>query len=137
MTENMKSIILRHRKILLSDEIRTKHKLNEHEIIAAATLPELDDAFTKKMHNFQTITELYSWSSSINYLNNINSPIIFINAKDDPIVPEPLLTPIQEFASECLWKMCLFFCYVINCIFSGEKFRVVFRIGPWWTFGLL
>lgn len=96
----MKSIILRHRKILLSDEIKIKHNLNEHEIISAATLPELDDAFTKKMHNFQTITELYAWSSSINYLNNINTPIIFINAKDDPIVPEPLLKPIQEFASK-------------------------------------
>lgn len=98
MTENMKSIILRHRHVLLSEEIRNRHKLNEHEIISAATLPELDDAFTKKMHNFQTITELYAWSSSINYLNNINTPMIFINAKDDPIVPEPLLTPIQEFA---------------------------------------
>lgn len=95
----MKSIILRHRNILLSDEMKTRHKLNEHEIISAATLPELDDAYTRKMHNFQTITELYSWSSSINYLNNINMPMVFINAKDDPIVPEPLLKPIQEFAS--------------------------------------
>lgn len=101
MTENMKSIILRHRNILLSDETKNKHKLNEHEIISAATLPELDDAYTRKIHNFQTITELYAWSSSINYLNNINLPMIFINAKDDPIVPEPLLKPIQEFASWC------------------------------------
>lgn len=26
--------------------------------------------------------------------------MVFINALDDPIVPEPLLTPIKEFACE-------------------------------------
>lgn len=102
MTENMKSIILRHRKILLSDDIKNKYKLIEHEIISAATLPELDDAYTRKVHSFQTISELYSWSSSVNYLGNIQTPMIFINAKDDPIVPEPLLKPIQKFASKLL-----------------------------------
>lgn len=131
MTENMKSIILRHRKILLSDEVKTKHKLNEHEIISAATLPELDDAFTKKMHNFHTISELYAWSSSINYLNNINTPMIFINAKDDPIVPEALLKPIQEFSSEyniafycCVLlfecEMCVFFLASKNSVLYLE-----------------
>ncbi|KAI4467949.1 abhydrolase domain-containing protein [Holotrichia oblita] len=98
MTENMKNIILRHRTVLLSDENKNKLKLNEHEIISAATLPELDDAYTKKVHNFNTITELYSWSSSINYLNNINLPMVFINSLDDPIIPETLLDPIRKFA---------------------------------------
>lgn len=98
MTENMKSIILRHRKILLSEDIKVRHKLNEHEIISAATLPELDDAYTRKILNFQSISELYRWSSSINYLNNIKTSMIFINAKDDPIVPESLLKPIKKFA---------------------------------------
>lgn len=94
----MKSIILRHRHVLLTEEMKHRHKLNEHEIISAATLPELDDAYTRRVHNFNTITELYSWSSSVNYLNNIETPMVFINAKDDPIVPEPLLEPIKSFA---------------------------------------
>lgn len=98
MTENMKNIILRHRTVLLSDENKNRHKLNEHEIISAATLPELDDAYTRKVHNFKTISELYSWSSSINYLNNINVPMMFINSLDDPIIPEKLLDPIRKFA---------------------------------------
>ncbi|KAK9700743.1 alpha/beta hydrolase fold [Popillia japonica] len=80
MTENMKNIILRHRTVLLSDENKNKLQLNEHEIISAATLPELDDAYTKKVHNFNTITELYAWSSN------------------DPIIPENLLDPIRNFA---------------------------------------
>jgi len=47
MTENMKSIVLRHRKVLLSEEMRKKHRLNERDIFSAATLPELDEAYTR------------------------------------------------------------------------------------------
>jgi len=98
MTENMKNIILRNKHILLSEDLKMRHKLKEHKILSAATLPELDDAYTKRVHNFKTISELYTWSSSINYLPNINIPMIFINALDDPIVPEQLLDPIKKFA---------------------------------------
>lgn len=105
--------------------MKNRYKLNEHEIISAATLPELDDAYTKKTHNFQTISELYAWSSSINYLNNINSPMIFINAKDDPIVPEPLLKPIQEFAS---WSQEDFLSIVTSktCLLSVSKNSILY-----------
>ncbi|XP_037959898.1 abhydrolase domain-containing protein 2 [Teleopsis dalmanni] len=98
MTENVKSIILKHRHILLSEEVRARHNLNEREISAAATLPELDEAYTRRVHNFPSTQELYKWSSSLHYLHNIEKPMIFINAKDDPLVPENLLTPIKEFA---------------------------------------
>lgn len=47
MTESVKSIILRHRHVLLSEDVKQRYKLNEREIIAAATLPELDDAYTR------------------------------------------------------------------------------------------
>lgn len=97
MTENMKSIILKHRQVLLSDESIQRHNLNEREIIAAATLPELDEAYTRRVHNFSTTQELYRWSSSENYFDNIDKPIIFINAKDDPLIPEFLLEPVKNF----------------------------------------
>ncbi|CAB3362916.1 Hypothetical predicted protein [Cloeon dipterum] len=99
MTENMKSIILRHRKVLLSEDVRKKHKLNERDIFSAATLPELDEAYTRRVHNFGSVRELYQWSSSVNYLKDIRSPMIFINAKDDPLVPEPMLSPVRNLAS--------------------------------------
>lgn len=99
MTENMKNIILRHRKILLSEEVRKHRALSEHEIISAATLPELDEAYTRKVHDFNSISELYKWSSSINYLEGIEVPMVFINANDDPIVPKELLEPVRKFAS--------------------------------------
>ncbi|XP_059220454.1 abhydrolase domain-containing protein 2 isoform X2 [Stomoxys calcitrans] len=99
MTENMKNIILKHRHILLSEECRQRHNLNERDIIAAATLPELDEAYTRRIFNFPSTQELYKWSSSINYFDNIEKPMIFINAKDDPLVPEDLLSPIKDFAA--------------------------------------
>jgi len=98
MTENVKNIILKHRHILLSDEVKARHNLDERQIIAAATLPDLDEAYTRRIHNFPTTHELYKWSSSINYFENIDKPMIFINARDDPLVPEELLSPIRDFA---------------------------------------
>lgn len=100
LTENVKSIIMKHKKVLLSDEVKRRFNLNEREIAAAATLPELDDAYTRKIHNFPSTYDMYKWSSCINYLSNIEKPIIFINALDDPLVPEILLQPIRDFTGE-------------------------------------
>lgn len=100
LTENVKGIIMKHRNVLLSDEVKRRFGLNEREIAAAATLPELDDAYTRKIHNFASTNEMYKWSSCINYLSNIEKPIIFVNALDDPLVPEVLLPPIRNFAGE-------------------------------------
>lgn len=100
MTENMKNIILRHRKVLLSEDVKKRYNLSEHEIISAATLPELDEAYTRKVHDFNSVSEFYKWSSSVNYLDNIQVPIVFINANDDPIVPDVLLEPVRKLASK-------------------------------------
>lgn len=106
LTENVKSIIMKHRNVLLSDDIKRQFNLNEREIAKAATLLELDAAYTCKITNFSSVTDLYKWSSCINYLHNIDRPIIFINSLDDPLVPEVLLQPIRKFADthpNCLY----------------------------------
>lgn len=99
MTESVKNIILKHKQVLLSDEVKQRCMLNERDIVSAATLPELDEAYTRRVHNFRSVQELYKWCSSINYLENISTPMVFINALDDPIVPDTLLKPIKEYAS--------------------------------------
>lgn len=114
MTENMKNIILRHRKILLAEDVKRRYNLNEHEIISAATLPELDEAYTRRVHEFNSISELYKWSSSIHYMDNINVPMVFINARDDPIVPDPLLEPVRKLASKYR-LFCNYDLLLINC----------------------
>uniref|UniRef100_A0A2M3ZDX9 Putative alpha/beta hydrolase n=1 Tax=Anopheles braziliensis TaxID=58242 RepID=A0A2M3ZDX9_9DIPT len=99
LTENVKSIIMKHRHVLLSDDIKQRYQLNERDIAAAATLPELDEAYTRRVHQFPTVKDMYSWSSSINYLTNIKRPMVFVNARDDPLVPEMLLEPVKQFAA--------------------------------------
>lgn len=62
----------------------------------------------RKVHGFESVADLYKWSSSAFYLKNIKTPMIFINARDDPIVPEPLLPLIREFVSKYI-----FYCPII------------------------
>lgn len=100
MTENVKNIIMKHRQVLLSDDVKQRCHLNERDIFAAATLPELDEAYTRRVHNFASVVDMYKWSSSVNYLEGIDKPMVFINAKDDPIIPDDLLSSIKEYASE-------------------------------------
>lgn len=100
MTENVKAIIMKHRHVLLSEDMKQRCQLNERDIVAAATLPELDEAYTRRVHNFPSVVDMYRWSSSVHYLDGISKPMVFINAKDDPIVPEDLLLHIKEYSSE-------------------------------------
>lgn len=48
----MKNIILKHKNILLSEEVKERYNLNEWDIVSAATLPELDEAYTRKVKYF-------------------------------------------------------------------------------------
>lgn len=100
MTENVKQIIRKHKHILLSEDVKKKYDINESDISYALTLPDLDEVYTRKIHNFPTVHELYQWSSSLNWLSLIKKPMVFINAKDDPLIPEVLLEPIKAHASK-------------------------------------
>lgn len=100
MTENVKQIIRKHRHVLLSEDVKKKHGINENDISYALTLPDLDEAYTRRVLNFPSVGDLYQWSSSLNYLRHIQKPMVFINSKDDPLIPEDLLDPIKEHASK-------------------------------------
>lgn len=51
MTESVKNIILRHKHVLLSEDVKQRHGLIEKDIVSAATLPELDEAYTRKVRD--------------------------------------------------------------------------------------
>lgn len=136
LTENVKSIILKHRHILLCDDTITRCGLIERDIVAAATLPELDEAYTRRVHNFTSVTEMYKWSSSINYVQNIAKPMIFINSKDDPLVPEILLDPIREYAGNFSLNtnkiQCFFIILIHFSISSKQNLRGTRTWRPSW-----
>ena len=49
MTENMRAIIRRWQKQLFPDEVKQRYDINERAIWSAATLCELDDAYTRRI----------------------------------------------------------------------------------------
>lgn len=54
MTESVKNIILRHRHVLLSEEVKQRFGLKEKQILSAASIQQLDEAYTRRVsYNFK------------------------------------------------------------------------------------
>jgi len=98
MTEAMKSIIRRWQGMLFTDEVKRKTGVNERQVLNSATLNELDDLYTRRLAGFGNLSEFYNAMSCSNHLKNITVPTVFINARDDPIVPPPLLEIVRDAA---------------------------------------
>lgn len=49
MTENIRGIIRRWQKQLFPEEVKQRYDINERAIWSAATLCELDDAYTRRI----------------------------------------------------------------------------------------
>ena len=64
----------------------------------SATLYELDDVYTRRLAGFNSVTEFYIANSSYHHFKNIKVPTVFINSRDDPIIPPPLLEKIRDAA---------------------------------------
>ncbi|XP_040565520.1 abhydrolase domain-containing protein 2 [Lepeophtheirus salmonis] len=90
MTENMKAILRRWQKQLFTEQIKREKCINEKDVWYSATLVDLDDSYTRKLYNFDSVEAFYRNSSSVHYFGGIKVPMIFLNAADDPIVPPPL-----------------------------------------------
>lgn len=50
MTDNYRNIITRHKRMLLSPDLKTKYGLDENMIVSAGTLPDLDEAYSRWVH---------------------------------------------------------------------------------------
>jgi len=100
MTENMRAIIRRWQKQLFPDEVKQRYDINERAIWSAATLCELDDAYTRRIAGYASLDEMYKKSSCVSYWDNIKVPMVFVNAVDDPIVPPSLLRIVRTAAGK-------------------------------------
>nr|XP_032529566.1 abhydrolase domain-containing protein 2 [Danaus plexippus plexippus] len=78
MTDNYRNIITRHKRTLLSNEMKNRYSLDENMIVSAGTLPDLDEAYSRRVYGFNSVAELYKWSSSAFYLQNIKTPMIYL-----------------------------------------------------------
>ncbi|XP_037091708.1 abhydrolase domain-containing protein 2-like [Pollicipes pollicipes] len=96
MTENMKAIIMRHRAVLFTDDVKARYQLDERKIFMAATMTEFDEAYTRRVNGYDSLEEFYRDNSCYTFLPNIAGPMVFINSRDDPIVPTSVLDDVRR-----------------------------------------
>ena len=100
MTENMRTILRRWQKELFPDSVKRDKGINERAVWAAATLIELDEEYNRKRLGFKKLEDMYKNWSCKTYWENIEVPMAFVNALDDPLIPPAMLLPIREIAGE-------------------------------------
>lgn len=59
----------------------------------------LDENYSRRVHGFATVQEYYDSSSCLSRIPHIRTPIIFANAADDPLIPEPLWRPVMSMCA--------------------------------------
>ena len=81
----------------LFPEVRTRVELAR--VMAAKTFWQFDDAATAPLHDFADAADYYTQSSSIHFLGRIDTPVLALNAVDDPFLPMEILPLAEKVAS--------------------------------------
>lgn len=84
----------------LIDRLREKQKrfpnhLSIEAINSIKTLKDFDDVYTSKAHGFKDALDYYEKSSSLQFLNNIKTPTLVINALNDSFL-SPECYPVRQ-----------------------------------------
>ncbi|WP_142785739.1 YheT family hydrolase [Changchengzhania lutea] len=70
-------------------------QLSIEAIKSIKTLTDFDDVYTSKAHGFKDASDYYTKSSSLQFLNTINTPTLIINALNDSFL-SPECYPVKE-----------------------------------------
>ncbi|XP_027992593.1 monoacylglycerol lipase ABHD2 [Eptesicus fuscus] len=95
MADNMKKIILSHRQALFGDHGKKPQTLEDSDLsrlYMATSLMQIDDNVMRKFHGYNSLKEYYEEESCMRYLHRIYVPLMLVNAADDPLVHESLLS---------------------------------------------
>lgn len=65
----------------------------------ARSFRDFDNASTAPLHGFRDADDYYERASSLRYIHNITTPVLCINAEDDPFLPREALRAAQAKAS--------------------------------------
>uniref|UniRef100_G1Q645 Monoacylglycerol lipase ABHD2 n=1 Tax=Myotis lucifugus TaxID=59463 RepID=G1Q645_MYOLU len=94
MADNMKVILL-HRQALFGDHVKKPQTLEDSDLsrlYMATSLMQIDDNVMRKFHGYNSLKEYYEEESCMRYLHRIYVPLMLVNAADDPLVHESLLS---------------------------------------------
>jgi hypothetical protein len=89
---NLKSTLYEKRFLKkLTKKIRLKHAQYPKRIPidllkVVDSLYTFDDLFTAPLHGFKNARDYYQQCSSINFVNNVDRPLLILNAQNDPFL---------------------------------------------------
>jgi abhydrolase domain-containing protein 2 len=95
ITENMKRLLKRNIERAVLPHVKSG-LVDEQRLWGATSLVVLDEAYNRRVFGFKSVEEFYKSVSSLPLIPDIKIPMIFLNAIDDPIVPEVLYDPVRE-----------------------------------------
>lgn len=95
MADNLKKIILTHRKELFEDSQNKRSgnlkDVDESRLHTVTSLKQIDDIVMRKFHGYDSLKEYYEKESCVHHLHKIYVPLLLVNAADDPLVHSSLL----------------------------------------------
>jgi predicted alpha/beta-fold hydrolase len=71
-------------------------------VLRARTFFEFDDSATGPLHGFTGADDYYERSSSIRFLDRITTPVLALNAEDDPFLPPEVLPRAKAAAAPAI-----------------------------------
>lgn len=90
--DNFKSYLVK--KLRVKQKNHTD-KLSVEEINSIKTLKDFDDVYTSKAHGFENALDYYEKASCLQFLPNINTPTLILNALNDSFL-SPECYPVKE-----------------------------------------
>uniref|UniRef100_A0A1I7ZN09 AB hydrolase-1 domain-containing protein n=1 Tax=Steinernema glaseri TaxID=37863 RepID=A0A1I7ZN09_9BILA len=99
ITENMKRLLRRNYEKAVAPHVRSG-LVDEQRLWASTSVVSLDEHYNRRIHGFPSLEEFYRWCSSLPLIPSLKIPMVFMNALDDPIVPEKLWQPVKEICAE-------------------------------------
>jgi len=77
----------------------TRNIVDVDRALRAKTFREFDDFATAPLHGFRDADDYYTRSSSLQFLGRITTPVLCVNAEDDPFLPPEVLPRVRDEAS--------------------------------------
>ena len=88
---------------ILTEKIKTIFQENDlnlfenDEVNDCHNIVQLQNEIHARSNAYQTLKDYLEYNSPLRHLNRIRVPVLFVQAKDDPVVPEPSI-PYEFFA---------------------------------------
>lgn len=76
-------------------QLQYADKISISEVMSIKTLRDFDDVYTSKAHGFEDASDYYKQCSSLQFLPNIKTPSLIINALNDSFL-SPECYPVKE-----------------------------------------